>query len=562
MKYLIFILLSFPALAVDNNYCQLNSPQPDEFIPSNEVSGNYWTNMMGDHTVVFTAQGGVSGEYQAYDLNTREAIKLTTSIDPFPVPDGRHAYIHPSPLAFYNFDDVKTRIQNGANGDALIQNAAIKPEGVTPGTMGGYYESIGVIQSNKSPTNNFSVYRVLTGQSEGDFQDYRVTYNSQGRVERAIATGPAKKMCPNLRTNNSGVELDFDTPILSPNGKEFAITDRKTNSTKIIAFDPANGNCRVAQDLGFEAGKIHFSPDGSKIAFHSQSISIGSTRMTTSNNRGYMLDRNTNKLVSLKVGADDEQTTEQYPAFLPDGRIIYQRVKYDPETRTQSRAWVKVDPKKLNEVQFSVLDEDDCAQDKNLPLLAIGKLYREVCRFRPVSGADLMLTLNLDPAKCRSLVNDNWEQNRARVVASLNETANPDKPVNDRTLTKAMLAAACPLKALTQRNIMHEGDSTQMRYPAVIGERCIVCHTPNSPHGYIPFDDPAKMKTMGALGGSAQPGNRYYGKTLIEQMSDILQNNRQGMTPPAGVPRVPADGPRLTNGQIDTIMNWVSNGRM
>jgi hypothetical protein len=165
MKYLIFILLSFPALAVDNNYCQLNSPQPDEFIPSNEVSGNYWTNMMGDHTVVFTAQGGVSGEYQAYDLNTREAIKLTTSIDPFPVPDGRHAYIHPSPLAFYNFDDVKTRIQNGANGDALIQNAAIKPEGVTPGTMGGYYESIGVIQSNKSPTNNFSVYRVLTGQS-------------------------------------------------------------------------------------------------------------------------------------------------------------------------------------------------------------------------------------------------------------------------------------------------------------------------------------------------------------------------------------------------------------
>jgi hypothetical protein len=590
---LYFLALAYLPLATaqDAGYCGLNAPQPDEFIPSNEVSGNYWTNMLDDDTVMFTADGGVSGEYQAYNLKERKAYKLTNEIDPFPVPDARRVYVHPGPIQFFEFDEIAKRVENGEDQGELVEIAGKSPRrdrkarikhekrkerdnyeekegepgmpykdyelGDRDGMMWGYYQSVGVLESKKSGMQNYSKYRILTGEEEGTFKDYKVSFGKDGRIKKVSSENRAKVMCNNWRKEDK-VDLDFDTPILSPKGDEFAITDRETGTTKIIKFNPRNGDCSVAMDLGFEAGKVHFSPDGSKLAFHTQNLKTGITDSTTPNNRGYLLDRKNNTIVSLKVGEHDEATSEQYPVFLSDGRILYQRVKFDPATGKQSRAWVKVDPEKLNKAHYSKVTEEDCSQDKNLPLIAIGKLYSEICGTVSLDDS-LMWTLNMDPEKCKSLVEKEWNEEKSKVISQLNHGAKDKIPEN--YLSKEMLISACPTKKVGEIKIIKEDEGVKMKYPPVVGERCVVCHVQGSPRGYIPFDKPEEMRNMKAFGLSAAKGGPYEGKTFLEQMEGILENNVQGKTPPVGVPRVPADGPRLKREQVDVILDWVKNGK-
>ncbi len=587
-SFIILFLFSQSVLASDlPDYCSLNSPQPDEVIPSDHVSGNYWTNMLDDHTVMFTAGGGVSGDYQAYDLNEKKAYKLTTEIDPFPVPDGRRVYVHPSPIQFFEYDTILKKVnEEGKNQSDLVNTDGYSPIndnkarakyikkgepeieddsidkklGDIDGRMWGYYQSVAVLESSKIKERNFSRYRILTGEGEGAFKDYKVNFNDDGTIKMVESETKAKAMCPNYR-NSKKNDLDFDTPIISPKGDEFAVTDRKTKTTKILKFKKS-GVCEVVLDLGFDAGKIHFSKDGSKIAFHTQNLNMGSTKTTTKNNRGFLIDRKDNSIMSLQVGAIDEETSEQYPVFLDDGRILYQRVKYDRASGKQSRSWVKVDPKKLNAAKFQKVNKEDCLQDKNLPLIAIGKLYSEICKIDRSANDNIIWTLNLDPEKCKELVRNNWEDTKKEILLNMKELnkSNSSKEIPDDFLTKEMLLAACPERAPEKLTLVNSSEGTKMRYPVVISERCIVCHTEGSPNGYIPFDKPEEMRMIKAIGDSAKPGRPFFGKTFFEQMTTILEYSEEGKTPPQGIPAMPAVGPRLNANQLKEIKDWITNG--
>ena len=582
MKLLLplFLILSSGTLLAndtENGYCGLNAPQPDEIIPSNEVSGNYWTNMLDDHTVMFTSEGGVSGEYQAYDLKTQKAHKLTNEIDPFPVPDGRRIYVHPGPIQFFEYDTVLKAVADGeeqanvknTHGHSPLKDKQAREEfkkikepdprdkgdvGDEDKMMWGYYQSVSALKTVKGFKNNYSEYRILTGEAEGAFKDYRVDFNANGTIKSVESKTKAKLICQNWR-NDIKVDLDFDTPILSPKGDEFAVTDRASKSTKIIKFDPVTGNCITAEDLGFEAGKVHFSPDGSKIAFHTQALNVGSAKTVTKTNRGYLIDRKLKTITSLQVGNYEDATSEQYPVFLPDGRILYQRIKFNPEEGTQARSWIKVDPKKLNSAKF--VTKTDCINDVNLPMIAIGKLYNQVCAALGANDS-LIWTLNMNPVKCRKLVENEWDKLKPAVLAEINVNSHSEIP--DDYLSKEMLLSACPSKDSGKVKIARDEASVKMKYPLVISQRCIMCHTPGSPRGYIPFDKPEVLREAGAIGMSAADGGLYEGKKFIEQLTDILNQNEDGKTPAHGVPVVPAEGPRLKKSEIDEIINWIKTG--
>lgn len=540
----IFILVIFVAFhSWAQEYCEINIPQPEAFIPSDGLKGDYWTNMMGDDIVMFTpSHANGNSEYpNAYNLKTKETYILTGEIDPFPVPDGRRIYVHPGPVRFFEFDKVVQAVKSGKNPldlmrmppEDLAHYKKDNDESDVNGMMKGEYQSVGVVKSDKDS----STYRVFTGGKEGAYKDYKIIFGKNDEIKSIVSASKPRLVCPELR-NDSKVDLNFDTPILSPKGNEFAITDRKSKTTKIISFDPQTGKCSIALDLGFEAGKLHFNQDGSRIAFHTQALRVGNRKINSSYPQGFMLDRKTKKIISLKVGKTEDHTSESFPAFLKNGNILYQQVRFDPKTGKQHRAWVIVDPSKINAFDITRYNEkDDCfIMDENAPLALIGKLYKEVCKNSP-TGDELAWSINLDPEKCKSLIEAKSETVIPEILRQL-KFENGSSP----SITKDLLLAACPLSKPTKNpNFVHTKGIFE-EVPAVIENRCTSCHYNGSANGYIPFSDLTPIKKGSAINGGS---NRA---SLVEQINSALDSKR-----------MPPSGPPLTKEEIESIKSWLSN---
>jgi len=559
------------------NECQINPQFADQVIPSDGVSGNYWTNLMDDHTVLFTADGGTSGRFQAYDLKTKTPIRLTQEIDPFPAPDGRRIYIHPSPIRFFEFDTIRDKVEKqGVNPDDLAQlsyDGALSPSDTpAPGHstiqkrknpkegpsfqdndngIQGYYESMASLgrHEDKDKKENYSDYRVLTGEGEGSIKDYRVTFGANDKILAVTPLSKAKPLCPNLRGNSYETGLDFDTPIISPKGNEFAVVDRQTRSTVIVKFDAATGKCTKEFDFGFETGKVHFSPDGSKIAFHADTVGEQNDPLAQSNlPRPYVYDRNTKKLTSLSLGDLDDNAQGTFPVFRKDGKILYQRSSYDRNTGKSSRAWVIVDPNKFNSIHLT--GGKACNTDPKMA--ALSELWKTVCEGKTKNRNFLDWTLTVDPKVCKSFVADHYQD-----YVKANAEAGT---ANAKLISKESMARACPTKTLPKTGLSLATSGAKQNLPLTIQNRCVICHTKGSPHGYIPWDNPEEMRKMKAIGASAQPGHPYAGKTFLEQVSDIVEKNKNTNDPGAGIPRVPADGNRLNGHDVTEILDWVKNG--
>jgi hypothetical protein len=534
MKSLFFLLVSFTFLAQAQDFCEINVPQPEFFIPSDGLKGDYWTNMMGEDIVMFTPQlANGNTEYpNAYNLKTKESYKLTGEIDPFPVPDGRRIYIHPGPVRFYEFDKVVQAVKSGKNplemmrmpDEDLTHYKKEGGEGDAQGWMYGEYQSVGVVKSEK----NASTYRVLTGGNEGAFKDYKIIFGKNDEIKSITSVSKPRLVCPELR-NSSKVDLNFDTPIISPKGNEFAITDRKSKTTKILSFDPKTGKCSLALDLGFEAGKLHFNKDGSKIAFHTQALRVGNRKISSSYPQGYMLDRKTKKMISLKVGKTEEHTSESFPVFLKDDKILYQQVRFDPQTGKQHRAWVIVDPKKINNFDFTkTRHKDDCfIMDENAPLALIGKLYKEVCKNVP-SEDEISWSINLDPQKCKALIEAKSEIVLPAILSQL-KFEHDAAPM----ISKELLLAACPSHRPIANPNFIKSTGTFEENPIVIQNRCASCHYNGSSNGHIPFENLSEIKKR---------------SDLIEQINSALDNKK-----------MPPNGPPLTKDEIKAIRSWLNN---
>lgn len=515
--------------------CEIGPQSADQVIPSDAVSGDYWTNMMGNDIVLFTNTGGTSGRFQGFDLKNKVPIRLTTDIDPFPAPDGRHIYVHPSPPKFYNFDEVRAKIAGGARPSEIQANYQDEDRNIS-----GYYESLAALETKKTKIDNHSTYRFLSGEGEGSIKDYRVDFGDQGELKSVKPLGKATRLCPNLR-GDAGTRdeetLDFDTPIISPKGDEFAVTSRRSNSTVILKFNPTSGNCTKTLDLGFEAGKVHFSPDGTKIAFSSLNFSNSRTL------KPYVYDRKTKELKSLEVGDPQDDAQGTFPTFMPNGKILYQRVKLNRANGHTVKDWVIVDPDKMRSAKLVEKDATSCAplaMDKSIQKLE--NLWTATCANINGVKNGFLWRMTVTPAACKDFV----------------KNASPAGGVEDKNI----LSSACPNKnAKHKAGAQFSNHGVVQAYPRILEARCTVCHVPGSPHGYIPFDNPDEMRKMKAMGSSSKPGAPFFGKTFAEQVASILDQNTEGKTPGPGVPRVPADGSRLTSSESTEILEWVKNGK-
>jgi hypothetical protein len=513
--------------------CKIGSQPAETIIPSDDVHGDYWTNTLGNDIVLFTNTGGVSGRFQGFNLKTKVPIRLTTDIDPFPAPDGRHLYIHPDPITFYDFDSVQKEISAGKNPDDVTPNYTEKDESFT-----GYYESIATLESTNTTADNHSSYRILTGENEGTIKDYKVTFDASGALKEVHSTSTTVKLCPNMRggDDGSGGELDFDTPILSPKGDEFAVNDRKTGTTVVVDFNAKTGDCKKVLDLGISTGKAHFSQDGTQIAFHSTNLA------NSLHPKPYVFDRKTNKLMSIEVGDANQDAQGTYPTFRPDGKIVYQRVYVDLNGK-QSRDWVIVDPNKLQSIPMSLQTENACSTIAiDSKITDLEKLWVDTCTKNTGIQNGTLWRLTVTPADCKAFV----------AKAASNQTP------KDREILASACPTVAPKRSSAAKFTTHGAVQT---FPALIENRCVVCHVQGSPHGYIPFDDPEKMRSMGAIGGSSKPGQPFAGKTFMEQMREILAQNLGNHIPDAGIPRVPADGNRLNQSQETEILAWLTDGK-
>lgn len=548
----------------DRPECRLEVLQAERALPSDEIQGDYWNNMMGKDIVMFTGANGNADRFQAFDLKNNVPIRLTYEIDPFPAPDGRRMYVHPQPIRFYSFDEIRDAVENqGVDQEKVLEKALYTDDDKN---MGGYYQSLGVLKSVRSGSKNYSQYRILTGQSEGSIKEYQVDFDAN---DRPIKVTPLRKegltLCRNLRGADQ-LNLDFDTPILSPKGDEFAVISRKTKSTVILTFDPKSGNCKVVLDLGFETQKVHFSPDGSKIAFGANSVDPEKINVPSETVRPFVYDRRTKTLTSLHVGNFSEDAHGNYPVFLPNGNLLYQRSSWDPEVGRIYRSWVEVDPRKNNSAPIGTHRPNVCSKDgaRSSALRLLENLWKEVCTDDEVAQ---MAIIQMNPAACRALVNANWKEKGPEIIDGLIRARKykfrkeEDRKSLAARFSLEKMLSVCPTRELAKTGPSLQTEGAKLKFPLVIKRRCAVCHLPGSPHGYIPWDDPEALRGMKAIGLSAKPGKQYAGKSFVEQLEDILDKNLTGKTPPEGVPRVPADGERLKPAEMQQILNWVKDGK-
>jgi hypothetical protein len=526
--------------------CKINPQVADSVIPSDQVSGDYWTNMMGPDIVLFTNTGGVSGRFQGFDLKKKVPIRLTDDIDPFPAPDGRRMYVHPQPIQFFNFDETRKRIEeNGESQSTLYETPTTHPDGFVKNTdpkraatytdydpkFQGYYESLAALKTSHSPSANYSTYRVLTGEGEGAIKDYKVIFGAHDKIVKIETQSKAVSLCPEMR-NAAQVDLDFDTPIISPKGNEFAVQDRKTKSTVILSFNPITGRCKREVDLGFNTGKLHFSKDGSQIAFSSASLDHSLVQ------KPFLYDRNTKKLTSLSVGDPTEEAQGTFPTFMENGKIVYQRVVMDDDGNA-TKDWVIVDPKKFNSALMKNQTANcptcnaNLAVDPNLDRLQA--LWVLKCTDHIVKTGVFQWSMTITPDDCKRFV----------------ESAAADQSRHDREL----LLQACPARKTSTVGASFTKHSLAQTFPRLLQSECVICHVPGSPHGYIPFDDPEKMRSMNALGHSALPG-----ETFVQQVERILKANMDRDHMDHSIPTVPADGAALNPTQISTVLDWMKTG--
>jgi hypothetical protein len=413
----------------------------------------------------------------------------------------------------------------------------------------------------------------LTAQGQGRIQDYRIEFGSDGRPGKVTILNPSPiPLCVNLGTDRGS--LDFSTPILSPMGDEMAITDNSTGHLIIVGINPKTGDCTKKEDLGIPTGKVHFSPDGRKIGFSTQALQMKKAKYGLAN-IPYLWDRDARTLTDLSLGDAKSPADVPYVGFLSNGNVIYQAVSID-ERGNQKRYYAILDPKKMRSITidsngmsqpplrqgYEQGDYQACvppSQDLNAKV-AIGRLWNQICGFaeKLTDTEAAFLSLRLTPHFCRKILNDHSDQ--LALAAQGSETTQTKDFMS--SATRDQLKAACPTTELAKGKVsVKEVGAAAGKMPTVFGSRCMGCHTPQSPHGHIPWDRPEEVRKMMAyqydkegnlLKDAAGKPVRSQTKTLIQALSEGMREDHQ--------PRIPPYGPSLTTQERKDILEWAKTG--
>jgi hypothetical protein len=231
------------------------------------------------------------------DLADRQSRVAPGFVDFVPTPDGRY-FVTPGPadegLEFFDARDVLEAAARGRGYEVepIFNDLRMRDQ----------YPSIGILQREGARTR----YRVLTSWFQGLlYRDYDVTVNPSG-ASSVRPIGEPVVPCRGAR---------LSTPIMSQDGREVAVRDESTGTTKIFAMLD-DGTCREVADLGAATSKVAWHASGQKLAFATP------RRGTTSGEQGiFVWDRQTR--TTVRVPGSERASQLAFPDFIGAESVVF-----------------------------------------------------------------------------------------------------------------------------------------------------------------------------------------------------------------------------------------------
>ncbi|MFZ4713815.1 MAG: hypothetical protein ACOYL6_08900 [Bacteriovoracaceae bacterium] len=445
-----------------------------------------------------------------------------------------------------------------------LQNKLIGNDGIAkniPGKVDGVFSPDGALYS--TPTiNGLAFYEypsfkllLLDEKSRGDYQSIGVlgkassvityrTITSQGMRDYIYSTTTKKITAIGNKVSKYCSNLNITTPMLSGNGQFLAYLDKRSKTTKIARINK-DSTCEVVLDLGYATGKVSFSPDMKKIAFHVDKQSNGNSdvQIYFSGVNGdvtkdvYAIDLNWEdpdvpkaKFISKITTTVTANTGNYYPAFKANGNLVY--VNKDEQG---NYAFVEVNPEEAIRLSLDYIDDInehtksfwgfDC-DIKTTEKLIFGLIWAEACKItKKLQDKDyLLFSINVDNSNCTKLINEYFDKvmmklQNYKVKFSVNSGFDE--------VTKASLLKACPSVSNDHYQL---NKTVKLAAPKtgkeIIFASCAACHF-GSP--FIDFNNLTAVQRKKALekvgNGSMPKGNALSTKdkeTLIKYLTDLV----------------------------------------
>lgn len=173
------------------------------------------------------------------------------------------------------------------------------------------YQSFGKLRKNGSVTS----YRMLFETQEGiRARDYE--YNEASK--KLSPAGPIKALCKSLRGY---------LPAQSKSGDEYSAYDAEKGVTHVFSIGKSGNECKITETLPGMVGKIDFSPDGKRLAYHVDKTmdnnfnkNIIKSAGAISNIESVVFDRE--KKIPAII-AKSTETNSYYPIFLDNNTLAY-----------------------------------------------------------------------------------------------------------------------------------------------------------------------------------------------------------------------------------------------
>lgn len=517
-----------PAWALE---CKVVEAQP-EIISRIPESPSWFTKVHASGDYAFYIGGGNKLLYLEDSNPDTRTQQIPGFIDPVPSSDGRIVTI--PGLKIYLIDDV---LRDGVNAQPLISDSE----------HGGVYQSVAVLsQSATSAT-----YRVITDLAGVRYRDYQVDYSVS--PPRAEALGQVDSLCPG-RT--------YKTIMVSKTSRYVGVYDPGTGTSKLVTGD---GQCREVLDLGYPTGKIEFSFDEKRIAFHVDYFDTDAGGYF-SGVKGILskdvfvldIEEQGDVLVGSnlrRLGATWKKGSGgYYPSFDKYGRVVY---AFDDS----------------NVFSFHVINPDDLTQyDFVLPppegwlngpppgtpsnwkerlhaAAALGSMWFEECRtddaddLTAVDAASNVLAIS--QADCEELAS-RWDTNRQRIA--IHPRFSRDTRF-DSTLVESLDAVSlqdvCRDNRPTERVTRVYGQEVRevLDGPRVLQNYCVGCH-----------DGPSLRQTDGSLVPNALNFEKLTETQILASLARIALPEGAPLRMPPGrgyfTPPFTLDGQRIDHREV------------
>lgn len=234
----------------------------------------------------------------------------------------RNPKTHPIPGSFdpmfnHNFKSMTIPVQSGqqyvcgfySETDVLRRGRDATPKYVDH-EMRCVYQSIGLLSTN----DERDTFRLIVENSGGfTMRDYEEDKRS-GKI-RPIS--PVRNLCPGF---------NIKLPMISKDGREMGAYSLLRDSTVILSIDD-DGGCTVKDDLKVRAGKIAFSYDGKRVAYHvfnSKDRALTTTFIEVPTDDYvsdiFVLNRETGKTQRV---TKNSRSNSMFPEFTRDGRVVF-----------------------------------------------------------------------------------------------------------------------------------------------------------------------------------------------------------------------------------------------